>query len=151
MEGRMAEIGAPTRLRVEHLETPLGITVSRPRLSWWLPEGVRRQVAYRVRTSHWDSGRVESAESVLVPYAGPEPASGQRVEWRVKVWTDAGESEWSAPSWWETGLLLQDDWRARWVAPVEREVGPPGRRPAHLLRRAFTLPGSVRRARAYAT
>jgi alpha-L-rhamnosidase len=151
MEERMAEIGAPTRLMVEHLETPLGITARRPRLSWWLPEGVRRQVAYRVRAGGWDSGRVDSPESVLVPYGGPEPGSGQRVEWRVKVWTEAGESGWSAPSWWETGLLDPGDWQARWVAPAEREVPPPGRRPAHLLRRAFTLPDGIGRARAYAT
>jgi alpha-L-rhamnosidase len=147
----MAEIGAPTRLMVEHLETPLGIGVRRPRLSWWLPAGVGRQVAYRVRAGDWDSGRVDSPESVLVPYGGPEPGSGQRVEWRVKVWTDVGESEWSAPSWWETGLLDPGDWRARWVAPGEGEVAKPGRRPAHLLRHAFTLPEKIQRARAHAT
>src|SRR5437660_10402180 len=98
MEGRMSEIGAPTRLTVEHLETPLGISVRRPRLSWWLPEGVGRQVAYRVQAGDWDSGRVESPDSVLVPYGGPEPGSGRRVEWRGQGLAEVGRSRRAPPS-----------------------------------------------------
>ena len=33
----------------------------------------------------WDSGWVDSDQSLLVPYAGPPLASSQRVEWRVQV------------------------------------------------------------------
>src|SRR5437899_8973152 len=99
MEGRMSEIGAPTRLTVEHLETPLGISVRRPRLSWWLPEGVGRQVAYRVQAGDWDSGRVESPDSVLVPYGGPEPGSGRRVEWRGQECVHVGGRRSSRPPW----------------------------------------------------
>ena len=49
-----------------------GIGVAVPRLSWWLPLGADRQLAYRIRADNgWDSGRIESSESVLVDYAGP--------------------------------------------------------------------------------
>src|SRR5688500_13318965 len=89
-----ADLYAPTRLRVEHLEEPFGIDFARPRLSWWLPLGAREQRAYRMRTNDWDSGRVESHQHRLVEFAGPSLSSRQRTECAVKVWTDKGESEW---------------------------------------------------------
>ncbi|MFJ4616974.1 family 78 glycoside hydrolase catalytic domain [Streptomyces sp. NPDC088812] len=141
----------PTRLRVEHLSRPLGTHVRRPRLSWRLPQGATRQLAYRVRAGDWDSGRIASPDTASVRYGGPAPASATRTDWRVKVWTDLGESDWSEPSWWETGLLEPDDWRARWIEPVETAPAPAGHRPAHLLRHDFALPGAVRSARLYAT
>ena len=62
----------PSRLRVEHLASALGIDAPIPRLSWWLPQGAGRQLAYRIRTDNgWDSGRVDSGESVLIEYSGP--------------------------------------------------------------------------------
>ncbi|MFC4117261.1 family 78 glycoside hydrolase catalytic domain [Nonomuraea zeae] len=142
---------APTHLRVEHLDEPLGIGTPRPRLSWWLPAGSSRQLAYRIQADGWDSGAVGSAASVLVPYEGPLPRSGQRVTWRVKVWTDTGESGWSRPSWWEPGLLEPDDWTAAWISPADPRAAAPGERPAYLLRTEFALDKPVVRARAHAT
>ena len=143
----------PSRLRVEHLAGAFGIGTTRPRLSWWLAVGARRQFAYRIRTGDgWDSGRVESSDSVLIDYAGPALRSGERVVWQVKVWTDAGESDWSDAHTFELGLIEPGDWSARWIAPVEPELPPAGRRPAMLLRGEFELPDApVLRARLYAT
>lgn len=143
---------APTHLRVEHLDTPLGLTVRRPRLSWRLPDSAHSQVAYQLRVGPWDSGRVDSDRSVLVPYSGPAMRSGERATWTVRVWTEAGPSDWSAPSWWEMGLLEADDWIARFIEPVEGTGARPATpRPAYLFRRSFTLDGPVARARIYAT
>jgi alpha-L-rhamnosidase len=140
------------QLRVEHLENPLGLHVLRPRLSWRLPAAATRQFAYRLRTETWDSGRVESGESVLVPYTGPEAGSRERVVWQVKVWTDAGESPWSEPAWWEAGLLTAEDWMARWIEPEEDAERPEaGSRPAYMLRHEFAVPSAIVRARLYAT
>ncbi len=150
----------PHGLRVEHLVAPLGIGPEPPRLSWQLPEGADHQVAYQLlvtvddptgfggETS--DTGRVESPEHLWVP-SGVEPVSGRRVTWRVKVWTDLGESEWSAPSWWEHGLLSPEDWTAHWVAPVEAEDRPARQRPVHQLAGAVEVPDGVVRARLHAT
>jgi alpha-L-rhamnosidase len=143
-------VNRPTRLRVEHLDDAIGIDVACPRLSWWLPDGAMRQMAYRIRTEDWDSGRVVGDPSVLVPYAGPAPVSGQRVSWQVKVWTDLGESDWSEPCFWEVGLG-RDDWDAAWIRPAEASLPEPGRRPAYQLRHDFHLHGAPTRARAYAT
>jgi alpha-L-rhamnosidase len=134
-------------LRVEHLDCPLGIHTRAPRLSWRLPDGVARQVAYRLRTDNgWDTGRVASDRSVLVPYAGPPLRSAERVGWRVKVWTDVGECDWSAPVWFETGLLSREDWTAEWIEPREESTPAPGERPAYLMRTRLLIvePGAVR-------
>ena len=145
-------MGAPARLRVEHLgNAALGLGEAQPRLSWWLPAGAERQQAYAVEVNGQDLGRVDSPEQVLVPWPGDPVGSRQRVEWRVKVWTDGGESAWSAPAWFETGLLAPADWVARWIEPYEPEVPPPGERPAYLLRHRFTLDTPVGDARLHAT
>ncbi|MFB4300577.1 family 78 glycoside hydrolase catalytic domain [Actinomadura sp. NTSP31] len=141
----------PTHLRVEHLDRPLGIDVRRPRLSWRLPHGSKRQLAYRIRTGGWDSGRVDSPVNTYVRYGGPAPGSSTRIAWQVKVWTDQGESDWSETSWWETGLLDSGDWRARWIEPAEAAPAPAGHRPAHLLRHTFVLDKPVRRGRVHVT
>ncbi|MGA2014523.1 MAG: family 78 glycoside hydrolase catalytic domain [Solirubrobacteraceae bacterium] len=142
----------PAHLRVEHLDSPLGIGTVEPRFSWWLPAGSERQLAYRIETDNgWDSGRVASSDSVLVGYGGPPLRCAQRVGWRVKTWTDRGESAWSPVGVFELGLLDAADWSAAWIEPVEREPGPPGRRAAMLLRGEVELARAVSRARMYAT
>jgi len=144
-------VPAPRRLRVEHLDEALGIDVAAPRLSWQLAAPATRQAAYRLEVGAWSSGWVESDECVLVPYAGPPVASRARVSWRVQVRTDAGLSEWSSWSWWETGLLHVDDWSARWISPVEADPLPSaGERPASVLRARFTA-GAGSSGRIYAT
>ncbi|MEV0750635.1 MULTISPECIES: family 78 glycoside hydrolase catalytic domain [Streptomyces] len=144
-------MSAPTRLRVEFLDDAHGITEPRPRLSWLLPSDCRVQHAYQLRMGEWDSGKVESGESVLVATGAPPLRSRERRAWQVRVWTDAGRSDWSAPSWLEAGLLEPEDWQAAWIQPAEETVAAAGERPAHLLRGILTLPGAVTTARAHVT
>lgn len=118
----------PYGLRVEHLDEPLGIHVTSPRLSWRLPPGSDHQIGYRVRTDNgWDTGRVDSDASILISYDGPLLRSRQRVGWQVKVWTDLGESDWSHAASFELGLLHPQDWRASWIRPAEEHGRPGGR------------------------
>ncbi|MFD9320113.1 alpha-L-rhamnosidase [Streptomyces sp. NPDC060053] len=128
----------PTATTVEYVRQPLGLDVARPRLSWPLTAdgSGRRQSAYQVRVassaaglSHpdvWDSGKVVSADSALVPYAGPQLRPRTRYFWSVRVWdADGGVSGWSPPSWWETGLMDASQWTARWIsAPVSLTDAP---------------------------
>lgn len=145
-------MNAPSRLRVEHFDEPMGITVRCPRLSWQLPAGYGAQTAYQLQVEDWDSGRVDSAQHLLVPYDGPSLRSGQRVSWRVRVWDGEDVSEWSSEGTWEMGLLETADWIGRWIAPVEDVAAlPPLQRPAHYLRRSFTLDAIPDRVRLYAT
>ncbi|GAB4079236.1 family 78 glycoside hydrolase catalytic domain [Modestobacter muralis] len=143
---------APSHLRVEHLDEPLGIRVTAPRLSWRLPTGAADQQAYRITAdTGWDTGWVESGQTLLVPYAGPPLTSAQRVQWRVQVRTDLGESEPSELGLFETGLLWAEDWQAVWIEPGEMPAGVPGARPAALLRYEFDVDRPVVSARLHAT
>jgi alpha-L-rhamnosidase len=152
-------------LRAEYETSPLGIDVRKPRLSWQLQSAARDvvQSAYQVRVAGseaslrsgqglvWDSGRVASSESIQRAYEGPPLSSSRRYFWQVRVWDGAGRgSAWSAPTWWEMGLLEPGDWKARWIEPgLAEDTSKPG--PVPMLRREFQLRGPVERARAYVT
>ena len=155
-----AAIQAPgvTGLRVEYLTNPLGIDAARPRLSWRMTSAERNTVqsAYQVQVTRggrgrpvWDSGRIQADSSVFVAYAGPALESRARYVWRVRVWDGKGRaSAWSAPAWWEMGLLQPSEWTAAWIgsSATDSSGGP-----APLFRRAFHLKGAVASARLYAT
>lgn len=148
---------SPTRLRVEHLREAMGITTTRPRLSWTLPDGATAQTGYQITASNgWDTGRMESAQHLLVPYAGPALQSRSRFEWRVRTWTtDASGAEmlspWSDPMLVELGLLHPSEWKAQWIGPEEPDIPAPGERPGYALEKAFTLEAAPDSARIYAT
>jgi len=129
---------APSHLQCESMQEPLGIDITHPRLSWQLQDSRRgaRQMAYEVRVASsaetlaqdhadvWDSGRVDSDQSVNAPYGGPAVESRRRYYWQVRVWDSQGQpSPYSQPSWWEMGLLSAQDWKAKWITrdmPLER-------------------------------
>ena len=84
-------------------------------------------------------------------YAGPDLESRRRYAWRVRVWDAKGRvSPWSAPGWWEVGLLQPSDWAAAWIGTAPSPTDSVGG-PSPLLRRAFRVSGVVTRARLYAT
>lgn len=149
-------------LRCEYRQNPLGIGTARPRLGWKLAPGRRglRQVAYQLQVACedptfaspcWDTGRVESDQSVHIEYDGPSLISRTRYWWRVRVWDqDGNDSGWSEPAWWETGLLDPAGWVAKWITPDPAALDPQSQ-PAFYLRRPFHVRGPVWRARIYAT
>ncbi|MFN8025796.1 MAG: family 78 glycoside hydrolase catalytic domain [Acidimicrobiia bacterium] len=150
--GRLTTTTAPHHLRVEHLDAHvLGLGVRAPRLSWQLPAGAREQVAYEVEVDGTAQGRVEGPGHLLVAWPGDPVASATRVQWRVRVWTDAGASPWSEVAWFETGLLDPTDWRAQWIEPTADPEPPAGERPAWELRTMFTVDVVPEQARLYAT
>jgi alpha-L-rhamnosidase len=153
-----------SHLTCEYRTNPLGIDVLRPRMSWRMQSDRRgaRQTAYRILAAPteagldggpghlWDSGKIEEDQSIHVPYAGPPPASGQRVYWKVRVWDEAGMEMDSPSAWWEMGLLERTDWAAQWIgAPFWG--GPRTSSPAPYLRKEFTLQKQFVTARLYAT
>jgi alpha-L-rhamnosidase len=143
----------------EHHREPLGIGESQPRLSWQVRTDISnwRQAAYEIEVSPeigpaWSSGRIESNDSVLVPWGAPALRSRERRTVRVRVWGegDADASPWSQGSPVEAGLLDAGDWTAGLVLPELPEPGKGGE-PAALLRREFRIDRPVARARIYAT
>ncbi len=125
-----AGLAGPESLQVDNLKTPLGIDDPVPRFSWQLhdPAQGARQTAYEVlvassedllsegKADVWDSGRIQSGESLNVHYAGPSLKASTRYYWRVKVWGAADKTyPESGIGWWETGLMHPQDWQAQWI------------------------------------
>lgn len=150
-----------TDLQVEYFTNPIGIDDSHPRLSWKIESDQRNtnQSAYQLQVTEsddfstviWDTGEVESGQSVHVPYNGPDLESRTRYYWRVRIWdNDGNQTEWSDPAFWEMGLLNSDDWQAEWIEPgfdQDSTTSPP----SPVFRNEFELNGEVQSARAYAT
>ncbi len=160
----------PVGLGCEYLRAPLGIDVDRPRLSWKLKacnptDRGQRQRAYHVLVASsrdlleqdsgdlWDSGVVESDQSVHVVYAGKDLQSGMECFWKVRARDEKGTlSDWSEPSRWTMGLLAQSDWKGRWIGAdelFERKEGwppPDNTVPDPWFRKTFDLPRKPARA-----
>ncbi|MBK1879356.1 alpha-L-rhamnosidase [Pelagicoccus mobilis] len=116
-------------LRCESVNQPVGIHALSPRLSWKLDSKLRetRQTAFQVEVASseaglannqadlWDSGKVASEQSHLIPYEGAELSSRTIAYWRVTVWDNHGHSATSDVSSWEMGLIDPSDWSAAWI------------------------------------
>ena len=117
----------PDNLLVEGNATPLNVHSANPRLSWH--SNALSQAYYQVQVASdqsslvngeatlWDSGKVESANSINVEYAGETLHSNETAYWRVRVWQQ-GEGEagrWSDIHSWDMGLLDKSDWMASWI------------------------------------
>jgi alpha-L-rhamnosidase len=140
----------PVDLRCEYLTNPLGIDVVKPRLSWVIvisdqlsviskQRGVK-QTAYQLLVASsekllkegkpdlWDSGKVESDQSVNVEYKGKALESGQQCFWKVRAWSLTSDlrspvsSSWSQPAFWTMGMLKPEDWSAKWIRSQENDV-----------------------------
>ncbi len=135
-----AGLGAPTRLRCEDTENPLGLEIIRPRLSWEVNDPRRGaiQAAYQILVADseaalecgsgtlWDSGIVASNESLHRVYEGAPLESGRRYCWKVRTWDKHGvSSPWSDCAWWEMGLLDSADWQGAWIAAPEGAAPEP--------------------------
>lgn len=156
-----------TNLRCEMMVAPRGIDVAQPRLSWVIVSGKRNvlQTAYQVLVASslqklsnnegdlWNSGRVNAAASIQIPYAGKPLASRTACYWKVKVFTNKGASAWSAPGEWSIGLLNQADWKASWIgydkASSWDSISQFSRLSARYFRKSFSSTVKVKRATAY--
>jgi len=151
----------PGNLRCEYRVNPVGIDVAQPRLSWKitaaqpLDRGVR-QTAYQVLVASqpeilaagkgdlWDTGRVQSDQSIHVVYAGKPLRSRARAFWKVRIWDQNGQaSAWSAPAVWSMGLLNAGDWQAKWIGREETQVYKAPESPFHLLEAAHWIWGAA--------
>ena len=154
-------------LRTEMLTNPEGINVVKPELSWEITCNSRgiTQTCYRILVASspdtlkknagdlWDSGKTECGNSTHIDYKGDPMKSRMRCWWKVKVWSENGESDWSDPAYWSMGFLYEQDWNGRWIGfdrsfPWDDE-GFFSRLSARYFRKEFTAPGEVRQATVY--
>ena len=135
------EESKPWALRCDYRTAPLAVDRPDPLLSWRL-EGERRglaQQAYQIQVASgigkletpdfWDSGWVNDSRSTAIPYAGKPFSAKQRLHWRVRIKDDRGVvSPWSESTFFDGGLLKEDDWQgADWISctrELESESAP---------------------------
>lgn len=151
-------------LRCEYLAKPIGLDVLVPRLSWKMKKDVRgaRQSAYRILVAStdelllndspdwWDSGKIESDQSIQVEYNGKPLKSGMKVSWRVKIWDkEKNESAWSPISNWEMGLLDKSEWLAKWIGAPASLATKEWKLSSPLFRKEIDISKKIKKARAY--
>jgi alpha-L-rhamnosidase len=153
-------------LRCELLQNPIGIDVVKPRLSWTIVSAERsvRQTSYHILVAStpeklteqdadvWNSGKVNSAESIYNTYSGQQLKSRNKYFWKVKISTNKGETDWSSVGSWSMGLLNYKDWEGRWIGfdrffPWDNEIE--GRLSARYFRKEFSTDKTVASATAY--
>ncbi|MFC2124778.1 family 78 glycoside hydrolase catalytic domain [Bacteroidota bacterium] len=153
---------------VEYLENPLGIDVVKPRFTWSFTASTRNQFQshYRILLTSmeesleqdegdvWDTGKVESDQSLNIVYDGPPLESTKRYYWKVKAWNQHGyETGWSETSWFEMGMISQNDWKGKWIGDgklvPERDEDFYNETPSPLFRKGFSIKKPVKYARLY--
>jgi alpha-L-rhamnosidase len=146
-------------LRCEYLSNPAGIDVPDPRFSWKIAADRRSvyQKAYRIVVSdnaadvrskqgnYWDSGLIESGNTVNVAYEGKALDGNHQYFWRACALID-GQEVWSEPAVFHTGLLDQKEWKALWISTEEELIHA-----SPLFRKSFTIDKKIKEARVYAT
>jgi len=132
--------GAPDGLLCELLRWPERTVVSNPRphLGWIVNDSARGAVqsAYQIMVwaephnqdaeTLWDSGKVMSANSVDVQYAGKPLALNHSYVWAVRTWNAAGEaSPWSTTqriNFGEAGGARSWPRESKWVMFTARDL-----------------------------
>lgn len=158
-------------LRCEYLENPIGIDIAQPRLSWQVHSEKRggEQVAYRILVAStaqklssdeadlWDSGKVESSQTLFIRYGGTPLHSRQRCFWKVQVWDQPdGTPTTSQPALWSMGLLNESDWSADYISfkddtPIHTDVNQLHLPAARQYRKEFHSDQAVKHATIYST
>lgn len=112
-------------IRCEYVENSISITNMRPRFSWEVvsDENDIYQKAYEIKVENeagdilWNSGRVESSNSVEIYYDGKVLDSCNRYYYCVKVWDQNENLTSSDREYFETAFLKTSCWKAKWIEP----------------------------------
>ena len=122
-------------LKCENLIDPLGIDNVTPHFSWKLKgDGWKGgQTYYEIQVASdsillvqnkadlWNTGKLESKTSVMVPYRGKTLTSRSLCYWRVRVWDAKKQaSSWSPVARFGVGILDQSQMKGEYIgASVE--------------------------------
>lgn len=119
-------------LKCEYKTNPIGIDNASPRFSWKLIQEKQtrgqKQTAFQILVASsltklndnigdvWDSGKIETDQSLHNTYQGAPLVSAKKYFWKVKVWDASGtETKWSNDATFTMGLLNQNDWKGEWI------------------------------------
>ncbi|MDR1593959.1 MAG: glycoside hydrolase family 78 protein [Prevotellaceae bacterium] len=123
----------PVELQCEYQTEPVGIDVPAPRFGWQTFDSKhvrgQMQTAYHILVAScpdklteaeadvWNSGKINSSQSVLAPFGGKKLQSSSAYVWKVRIYDkDGNPSEWSEPARFVTGILDSKEWNeAEWI------------------------------------
>lgn len=107
--------------KVEYQDVPIGLTTKNPRFSWKLDSAVRETVqkSYYIQVikegrTVWDSTKIETSDSILVPYAGEALEEESRYQVKLAVENNHGEMAEAYTSF-ETGVFDPQTFQARMI------------------------------------
>ncbi|RZL15627.1 MAG: alpha-rhamnosidase, partial [Pedobacter sp.] len=118
------------QLTAESRNEFIGLQNANPLLSWKIGNTKKNnthQIAYQVLVSSsekalnsgdvdlWNSGKVVSDSSTNVKFKGKGLESYKDVYWKVKIWTNHGDSATSPVNHWKMAILNDQDWKASWI------------------------------------
>lgn len=119
-------------LKCDGRTEPLQADLKKLCFSWNLesPKEGDIQTAYRLIVKEendilWDTGKVESASCLYIPYQGKPLKESSRYEWQVKAWDKEDRETDFETSYFETGLYC---WQGEWIGydkPVDGKVFDP--------------------------
>ncbi len=153
-----AQIIGASKLKVEYMENPVGIDIPDPRFSWISVSEKRgcSQSACHIEVAKkaedlvndgpkvWDTGKIQSSNSVNIVYEGEPLETGETYFWRVRVWDQNGEAGlWSRIASFHVGPMENSDWDGMWIGPPDTKNSSP------LFRKEFSLDKPVSEAYVY--
>ena len=151
------------QLLCNNLSNPIGIGISSPQFTWQLKSDKRNvmQSAYEIRVGsnlsdfkkgkhlEWNSGKILSDESVHVKYKGSALQSAKKYFWQVRVWDNDGKtSGWSEVAFFQTGLLNNNEWKAKWIEPAFTDTVD---QPSPMFRKQFSADKKIKSAAVFIT
>ncbi|MFY0688572.1 MAG: family 78 glycoside hydrolase catalytic domain [Cyclobacteriaceae bacterium] len=148
---------------VNNSQNPIGIDESDPKFGWQMASNEKNtfQSAYEIQVSSsstfdeidiWQTGKVSSAQSIHIKYAGEPLQKGSKYYWRVRAWNQNDKSsDWSQTSTFQMGLLdPAEAFTAKWITPGFEEDTL--NRPSPIFRKDFSLAQKdITKATAYIT
>ncbi len=139
-----------SKLRVNHLENPLGYELETPTFSWVttavaetaVEQAAAQVVVFQDNQIVFDSGKQANINCLsYTPDLQLKPYT--RYEWQVTVWAKDGSFHTSERAYFETAKM-QEQWEAKWItAKLDKDVSP-------YIRNEFEIDGEIAEARIYA-
>lgn len=166
----VAQTLQPVNLTCGYRTNPLGIDDAVPLLSWKVASSVRNQFqsAYEIEVFQgpisssgqnapvWQSGKVNTGQTLQIEYGGLPLKSFTAYYWRVKLYDQQNKSsQWSEPASFETAMLSENDWSAKWIgdgkpAPLKEEDFYAAD-PMPVFKKVFETQKKIKQARLYIT
>jgi len=140
-------------IKIEYRSNPLGLDVAKPRFTWLLESDksntAQREYSLVVEKNEniiWSSGAVSSDSSVLVEYDGISLEPCTRYTVGLTVVDNHGEKA-EFDTWFETGLLVQSNFKANWITHCYED----STENCPVYAKKFTPKGKIKSARVYAS